>query len=81
MIFKVKAKPNSSELSLSFDGVIHANLTEPAEKNKANMQLMKELARVFGSCRLVAGATSKNKAVELPVTAEELKQRLHTTNL
>lgn len=82
MIVKIKARPNSERLSFELkDGVIRAGLTEPAENNRANLQLVKELTKIFGGCRFVAGKSSKSKAVELPVTPEELKQRLHTTNL
>jgi len=52
-------------------GVLHVWLTEAPEGNKANRQLVKELARVFGSCRLVRGASSRSKVLELPVASEE----------
>lgn len=51
------------------DGVLNVWLTEPAENNKANQQLVKRLAKRFGGCRLVRGATSSKKVLELPVSS------------
>ena len=48
------------------NGVLNIWLTEPAEGNEANRQLLKELTRVYGSCRRVRGASSSNKVLELP---------------
>lgn len=52
--------------------VLHVWLTEPAEGGKANRQLVKELSRIFGSCRIVRGARSGTKTLDLPVSSLEV---------
>lgn len=77
MLIKVKAHPGSSEVRFALKGeVLHVRLTEPAERGKANRQLIKELSLLAGSCRLVSGATSVNKRVELPLSLKTLEELL-----
>jgi uncharacterized protein YggU (UPF0235/DUF167 family) len=67
-LVKAKVRPNSPEFKLEWKGeALHVWLTEPAEGNKANVQLLKELARIFGSCKIVRGASSRSKVLDLPV--------------
>lgn len=72
MLIRVKAHPKSSRVRFELKGeILHAWLTEPAEQGKANRQLVSELARRLGSCRLVRGRTSCNKTVEVRAGALE----------
>lgn len=52
-------------------GVLHVWLTEPAENNKANKQLINRFTKILGSCKIVRGATSSRKVLELPDGALE----------
>ena len=77
MLVKVRAHPGSSSLRLRWQGgVLSVYLTEPAEKGKANAQLQAFLAKEFGSCRLVKGAGSRNKLVELPTSLNRLENHV-----
>jgi len=70
MIINVKVKPNSNKESLekSEEGYI-ANVKERAEDNKANIALIKLLAKQFkisSSCvKIKRGLTSRKKVVEI----------------
>ena len=67
VLVKAKIHPSSKKFKLEAkDGVLHVWLTEPAEQNKANIQLVKKLTHIYGSCRIVRGLSSKNKTLELP---------------
>ncbi|MEM5804311.1 MAG: DUF167 domain-containing protein [Candidatus Aenigmatarchaeota archaeon] len=83
MMIRIRAHPSSKRLSFRFVGeVLHAHLTEPAEGNMANTQLVKELARAFGGCTLVRGAGSRSKVVDVPLASiDEAEQRLRAAYL
>jgi len=83
LLVSAKIHPSSPEFKLLLkDGVLHVWLTEPAENNKANQQLVKQLTKRFGSCKIIRGATSSKKVLVLPVSSvEELKQRLQSAYL
>ena len=77
MLLKVRAHPDSSHVGFEFKGdVLHVWLTEPAERGKANRQLLDLISSVAGSCRLVRGAASVNKLLELPLPLKRLEQLL-----
>ncbi|MBS3053932.1 MAG: DUF167 domain-containing protein [Candidatus Aenigmarchaeota archaeon] len=40
-------------------------VTEPAENNRANRQIIKELSREYPSVRILRGASSRKKTLEL----------------
>jgi uncharacterized protein YggU (UPF0235/DUF167 family) len=83
VLVSVRVHPSSPEFKLLLKGdILYVWLTEPAEANKANQQLVKELSRIFGSCRLLRGASSRSKLIELPLSSiVELKQRLEAAYL
>ena len=68
MIIKVKVKPNSKEqeiIKMGY-GEYKISVTERAEENKANIELLKLLKRQFGKeVRIVKGLKSRNKIVEI----------------
>ncbi|MBI4019174.1 MAG: DUF167 domain-containing protein [Candidatus Aenigmarchaeota archaeon] len=43
--------------------IIH--VTEPMENNRANRQIIKELSREYSSVRILRGASSRKKTLEL----------------
>ncbi|MBR9682897.1 MAG: DUF167 domain-containing protein [Candidatus Aenigmarchaeota archaeon] len=68
MLVEAKVHTNSKKFKLEIDGntlIIHTK--SPPENNKANSEIVKELTRRYGSCKIVRGKTSKKKLLELPV--------------
>jgi uncharacterized protein (TIGR00251 family) len=65
VILEVRVKPKSSSFSISQqNGKITALTRSPAEDNKANMEIVKELSRLFGKdVRIVRGLKSRNKVI------------------
>jgi len=66
----VIARPNSKESCIkAYDKEKKAYivwLKEPADKNKANKELIKIIAKRFGKrAKIVSGATAKRKIIEL----------------
>ncbi len=41
------------------------SVTSPPEKNKANIEIIKELSRLYKSARIVSGHKSSRKRIEL----------------
>jgi uncharacterized protein (TIGR00251 family) len=70
MIISVKVKPNSKENRIEENtGRLVAYLKAPAEKNKANTELIKLLAKHFSlpiaKIKIIKGKASRNKVVEI----------------
>ena len=68
MKIEVKVQPNSGreEIQEISDGKYKVFLKKPAEKNKANVELLKILKKHFGvEVKLINGKTSKNKLIEV----------------
>ncbi len=65
----VKVRPNSPKSSLHYDAaadVYLASLKAPAEKNKANIELLKLLRKELRCTpRIVAGMSSRTKVIEI----------------
>ena len=65
MMISVRVHPNSSSVRIARKGkILHVYLTEPAKDNRANKQLLKVLGKEYGRCRIIRGASSKNKLIE-----------------
>jgi len=58
------------------DGKVRIHLKNPAENNKANLELVKELSKALGGCnvRLLSGQTSKRKKLEIDASKEEFER-------
>lgn len=80
MKIRVEAKPSSGETRVEQTerGPITVWLTEPADKGKANMQLLKLLSRLLGApVRLVGGATGRKKLIEVGgLSEDEFRSRI-----
>ncbi|MFA6035390.1 MAG: DUF167 family protein [Candidatus Micrarchaeia archaeon] len=78
MIVEAVVKPNSKNFSVKYENSkLHVSLTEQAEKNKANIELLKELAKLLHcEVRIVSGLTSKRKKLELGISEAELHSLL-----
>ena len=61
----VRVKPNANENSIALkDGVYHVSISEPADKNKANIELIKFLSKELGcKVRIVSGLRSREKII------------------
>lgn len=67
MLVTAKVKTGAKKFEIvRKGGILRINLTEPAENNKANIELVKEMTKRFGSCKIVRGLKSKTKTLELP---------------
>ena len=66
MIVQVKVKPNSKEFKIDEkEGHWIVHLRSAPEQNKANLELSKEITKKYGKCRILKGAKSKNKIIEI----------------
>lgn len=71
MIINVKAKPSSSieEILKLDENNFEIHIKEKAEKNKANLALIKLLSKYFNvptsNIRILKGINSKNKIIEI----------------
>ncbi len=64
LAFKVKANASRTEV-VSFDPLI-ISVDEPAENNRANLELIRFLGKTLGKpVRLLVGATSKRKVFKI----------------
>jgi uncharacterized protein (TIGR00251 family) len=67
----VKVKPNSNkeEIKMLEEGKFVISLTSPAEKNKANLDLVKVLSKHFGVSHkeiiIKAGLSNREKIIEI----------------
>lgn len=65
MIIQVKIKPNSKEFKIKKGEIWEISVKRPAKDNKANLELIKEMKKRFGSCKILRGKSSKNKVLEI----------------
>jgi len=66
MLMAVKVHPNSKHFKIETrENGLEIWLTEPAEDGKANRELIKKLKKRFGSCKILKGATSSKKLLEI----------------
>ncbi len=83
MIIDAVVKPSSHKFEVKFEQgadrkpLLRVSLTAPAEKNKANLELLKELSRLLGcEVRLISGAKSKRKKLELAIDEDSFYAKL-----
>lgn len=67
MIMQVKVVPNSREFKIeNKGGEWKIFLTEPAERNKANIELVKEMEKITGRrVRILRGGKGRKKVLEI----------------
>ncbi len=70
MIVEVSVVPKSGRFELSLkEGKLKAYLKSPPEKNKANLELAKELSKLLGcQVTIVSGQKSRRKVLELDIS-------------
>ncbi len=73
MIAEVSVIPNSKRFALAVrEGRLRVALKSAPERNKANIELVRELSKVLGrQVRIASGLSSKKKRIEVGMTAEE----------
>lgn len=78
MRIRVTVFPKSGRFEIrSKEGEIKVYLKSPAESNKANLELMKELRKKLKvQVRIVAGLTSRKKTLEVDLPEQDLKRLL-----
>ena len=66
MILKARVKTNQNKFSAhEVNGILEISTKAPAASNKANLEIVKQLTKLYGGCRIVKGLKSKNKILEL----------------
>jgi len=66
LIISAKVHANSKEFKIEKKGdVLEIYVRSPPEDNKANLEIIKELTKKYGSCRIIRGAKSKKKVLEI----------------
>jgi len=71
--------PNSREFEVSLEpsGKLKVRLTERAEGNRANLELVRRLAKLFRApVTIVRGAASRKKVLEVGLDGETAAQRI-----
>jgi uncharacterized protein (TIGR00251 family) len=78
MIIDVLAAPNSKRFSIAVkEGRIRISLKSAPENNKANIELIKELASLTRApVRILSGHTTKRKKIEIALSEKEWKEFL-----
>src|SRR5262249_12717118 len=75
IIIEVTVVPGSRKFSISEkDGTLRIRVRAPAEKNRANIELIKELSALPGTTvRILSAATSRRKRLEIGISEKEWK--------
>lgn len=78
MILRVRVKPGSSQERVELEGeTLVVWLTSRPVEGNANKELLKLLKKTFGDAKLVRGAKSRAKMVEIPQqTVEQVRNLL-----
>lgn len=78
VILEVRVKPCTGQFSISSrEDFLEIRTKSPAEDNKANQEIVKELSRLFGKeVRIVRGLKSRNKTLLVEGAKAEDVERL-----
>ncbi|MGV8085054.1 MAG: DUF167 domain-containing protein [Candidatus Bilamarchaeum sp.] len=81
MIIEVNVLPNSRRFEITRkNGQIKIHLKSQPENNRANLELIKELTKIFlCDIRILSGQTSKRKKIYLSCSNEEFEQKIQIT--
>lgn len=79
MIADISVVPKSKRFSISVkEGKVKVFLKSPAEHNKANLELVKELSKLLkADVRVVSGLKSRRKRLEIALDQAEWDAFLH----
>ena len=78
MKISVKVVPGSPEFGIEeSEGVWKVHVKAKAERNRANLELLREIGRITGCrARLLRGGTGRKKVIEVEGKEEEVLDRL-----
>lgn len=78
MRLSVTVVPKSGRFAIEkSQGRLKVYLKSPATKNKANLELVREMGRILKcDVRIVSGLGSRKKTLEIPLEEEQLKTML-----
>ena len=66
MIITAKVKTNQKKFSTEKKGDVWIiSVRSPPEKNRANVEIIRELSKIYGNARIVSGLKSNKKAIEI----------------
>ncbi len=66
MIITAKVKTNQKKFSIEKKGDVWIiSVRSPPEKNRANIEIIRELSKIYGSARIVSGLRSSKKGIEV----------------
>jgi len=72
ILINVRVKPNSSTFSIKRNSQIIINCKSSPEKNKANIEIIKELERIFNrEVEILFGLKSNKKSILIHNISEE----------
>ncbi len=64
VLIDISVVPNSKKEGIFVEGdTIRVRVKAPADKGKANKEVIKRLSKLFGACEMVSGASSRKKTV------------------
>jgi uncharacterized protein (TIGR00251 family) len=65
LVFEARIKPNSGKFAIcEKSGLVTIEVTSPPKENKANMEIIRELKRVFSqNVRILKGLSSREKLI------------------
>jgi uncharacterized protein YggU (UPF0235/DUF167 family) len=79
-VFEVSVVPGSARFSIALDpstGRARVRLTEKAEGNRANVELVRELSQLLGTpVRIVRGAKARRKTLAVDLDAVKIQGRI-----
>ena len=77
MIVEVSVVPKAGRFRIEKNSRIKVYLKSPPEGNRANLELVNEFGKLFGNpVKILSGAKSKKKKIQLPVTEAEWNEFL-----
>jgi uncharacterized protein (TIGR00251 family) len=75
--FYVKVEPGSDSFRIEEGSITRVFLTEPAEKGRANAELVSKLADILGrKPAIISGHRSRRKKLKVNISEEKLTEKL-----
>ncbi len=75
MIIHAKVKTRQKSFKIDKKGDIWViSVTSPPEKNKANIEIIKELSKIYGSARIISGLKSDKKKIDIKDELQEFEE-------
>ena len=77
-MIEVTVVPRSKKFQVTVkEGRVRIYLKSPAQKNKANIELVRELSRLLGTeVRIISGLSSRKKKLDLGMSEKEFFNKI-----